>query len=43
MYREKEGKKGPFKVIAVTNKNVTVLNATGGTLTFCSIHVKLYT
>ena len=44
VYREKGGWKGPFKVIAVTDKDVTVdSKATGGTATFRSSHVKPYT
>ncbi|KAI1487889.1 hypothetical protein F5X96DRAFT_647867 [Biscogniauxia mediterranea] len=43
VYREKGGWKGPHKVIAVTDKDVTVSsNAAGGTSTFRSSHVKPY-
>ena len=43
VYRKKEGWKGPFKVIAIINKDVTILNVTGGILIFRNTYVKLYT
>ncbi|KAI1653193.1 hypothetical protein F4813DRAFT_383489 [Daldinia decipiens] len=43
VYREKGGWEGPHKVIAVTDKDVTIASsALGGTSTFRSTHVKPY-
>ena len=44
VYREEGGWKSPHKVIAVTDKDVTVAsNDSGGTSTFRNTHVKRYT
>ena len=43
VYRKKGGWKGPFKVIAVTDKDVIILNVIKGTLTFRNTYIKLYT